>query len=217
MKQDGFQCGYCTPGQICSAVGMLAETRRACPARRRARRRRKLTDAEIRERMSGNICRCSAYPHILAAIMRRAREARHEAVHLRTGRQTWRRRAGGGAARRAFIAGGTNLLDLMKLEIERPAHLVDVSRLPMRGIEETPMAACASAPWSQHRAGGPRGCGSAIRCWRRRSWPAARASCATRPRPAATCCSARGAPTSTTPPCPATNASRAPAARRWRA
>src|SRR5438067_4517851 len=55
IEHDAFQCGYCTPGQICSAVGMLAEGRAK-------------TDAEIRELMSGNICRCGAYPNIVAAI-----------------------------------------------------------------------------------------------------------------------------------------------------
>jgi len=55
IDRDGFQCGYCTPGQICSAVGLLNE--------RHAR-----TDADIREQMSGNICRCGAYPNIVAAI-----------------------------------------------------------------------------------------------------------------------------------------------------
>jgi xanthine dehydrogenase YagT iron-sulfur-binding subunit len=55
IDQDAFQCGYCTPGQICSAVGLIAEGK--------AR-----TADEIRELMSGNICRCGAYPKILAAI-----------------------------------------------------------------------------------------------------------------------------------------------------
>jgi xanthine dehydrogenase YagT iron-sulfur-binding subunit len=68
---DGFQCGYCTPGQICSAVAMLAEVQAGWPSHATddvASRRIALTDAEIRERMSGNICRCAAYPNILAAI-----------------------------------------------------------------------------------------------------------------------------------------------------
>jgi xanthine dehydrogenase YagT iron-sulfur-binding subunit len=68
---DGFQCGYCTPGQICSAVGMLAEVQAGWPSSATADvavRRIELTDAEIRERMSGNLCRCAAYPNILAAI-----------------------------------------------------------------------------------------------------------------------------------------------------
>jgi len=71
IEHDGFQCGYCTPGQICSAVGMLAEHRQGFPSHATpdvAARDIPLTDAEIRERMSGNLCRCSAYPNILAAI-----------------------------------------------------------------------------------------------------------------------------------------------------
>jgi xanthine dehydrogenase YagT iron-sulfur-binding subunit len=72
LEHDGFQCGYCTPGQICSAVGLLKEHKHntlstvsfetgntATP---------ELTDNEIRERMSGNICRCGAYPNIVAAV-----------------------------------------------------------------------------------------------------------------------------------------------------
>jgi xanthine dehydrogenase YagT iron-sulfur-binding subunit len=55
IDHDAFQCGYCTPGQICSAAGLIAEGRAK-------------TVEEIRELMSGNICRCGAYPHIVAAI-----------------------------------------------------------------------------------------------------------------------------------------------------
>jgi xanthine dehydrogenase YagT iron-sulfur-binding subunit len=71
VEHDGFQCGYCTPGQICSALGMLAEVKAGWPSHATAdvtSRRISLTDAEIRERMSGNICRCAAYPNIVAAI-----------------------------------------------------------------------------------------------------------------------------------------------------
>ena len=71
LRHDGYQCGYCTPGQICSSVGMLAEIRDGRPSHATAdlrSRRIELTDAEIRERMSGNLCRCSAYPNIVAAI-----------------------------------------------------------------------------------------------------------------------------------------------------
>lgn len=72
IKHDGFQCGYCTPGQICSAVGMLSEvaagTASAVTADVREIKRSDLTDVEIRERMSGNICRCGAYPGIVAAV-----------------------------------------------------------------------------------------------------------------------------------------------------
>jgi xanthine dehydrogenase YagT iron-sulfur-binding subunit len=59
IEHDAFQCGYCTPGQICSAVGMIAEARADDIT---------LTDDEIRERMSGNLCRCGAYANIVPAI-----------------------------------------------------------------------------------------------------------------------------------------------------
>ena len=70
LTRDALQCGYCTPGQICSAVGMLNEARENWPSQVTGDLGGKiaLSDAEIRERMSGNICRCSAYPQILEAI-----------------------------------------------------------------------------------------------------------------------------------------------------
>jgi xanthine dehydrogenase YagT iron-sulfur-binding subunit len=71
VGRDGFQCGYCTPGQICSAAGMLDEVRRGWPSAVTHDLRNEqqgLTDDEIRERMSGNLCRCAAYPNIVAAI-----------------------------------------------------------------------------------------------------------------------------------------------------
>ena len=70
LHHDGFQCGYCTPGQICSAVGMLEELKAGAPSHvtEDLLAPPPPTDAEIRERMSGNICRCAAYPNILAAI-----------------------------------------------------------------------------------------------------------------------------------------------------
>ena len=70
VHRDGFQCGYCTPGQICSAVGMIREQRAGMPSlvTEDIESHPDLTEAEIRERMSGNICRCSAYPNIVAAI-----------------------------------------------------------------------------------------------------------------------------------------------------
>jgi xanthine dehydrogenase YagT iron-sulfur-binding subunit len=71
LEHDAFQCGYCTPGQICSAVGMLAEVEAGWPSHVTADMAVAdvaLTDAEIRERMSGNLCRCAAYPNIVAAI-----------------------------------------------------------------------------------------------------------------------------------------------------
>jgi xanthine dehydrogenase YagT iron-sulfur-binding subunit len=75
IEHDGFQCGYCTSGQICSAMGMLSESRVGAPSyvtENLAEAEQTLTDAEIRERMSGNICRCAAYPNILAAIKQAA-------------------------------------------------------------------------------------------------------------------------------------------------
>ena len=75
VEHDGFQCGYCTSGQICSAIGMLAESRLGMPSyvtENLVQPVAELTDAEIRERMSGNICRCAAYPNIVAAIKQAA-------------------------------------------------------------------------------------------------------------------------------------------------
>jgi len=63
LEQDGFQCGYCTPGQIMSAVACIREGHAG-------------SDAEIREYMSGNLCRCGAYPHIVAAVRQAAEGAR---------------------------------------------------------------------------------------------------------------------------------------------
>ena len=70
LENDAFQCGYCTPGQICSAIGMLQEAADDWPSQvmEDVAAMVELSEAEIRERMSGNICRCSAYPQIVAAI-----------------------------------------------------------------------------------------------------------------------------------------------------
>jgi xanthine dehydrogenase YagT iron-sulfur-binding subunit len=87
IKHDGFQCGYCTPGQLCSAVALLQEAKNGEASHvtanlRTNARNLKLSDEEIRERMSGNICRCGAYPGIVAAI-REVHAGRETA-------QTWR-------------------------------------------------------------------------------------------------------------------------------
>ena len=70
VRHDGFQCGYCTPGQICSAVAVLDEIEAGIPshATRDLEAGARPTEAEIRERMSGNICRCGAYSNIVEAI-----------------------------------------------------------------------------------------------------------------------------------------------------
>jgi xanthine dehydrogenase YagT iron-sulfur-binding subunit len=72
LEHDGFQCGYCTPGQICSATALLEEAKRGSLSQVSWRSAKtsgiELSDVEIRERMSGNICRCGAYPNIVAAV-----------------------------------------------------------------------------------------------------------------------------------------------------
>lgn len=68
VDHDGLQCGYCTPGQICSAAGMLDEVARGWPSAVTGDGEVALDDAEIRERMSGNLCRCGAYANIVPAI-----------------------------------------------------------------------------------------------------------------------------------------------------
>lgn len=72
LEHDGFQCGYCTPGQICSATALVEETRRGelsvVSFESGRTTNPEITDDEIRERMSGNICRCGAYPNIVAAV-----------------------------------------------------------------------------------------------------------------------------------------------------
>jgi xanthine dehydrogenase YagT iron-sulfur-binding subunit len=83
VDRDAFQCGYCTPGQVCSAAGVLAEARAGWPSAVTddlTAEEVVLTDAEIRERMSGNLCRCAAYAHIVPAVAAVA-----EAVGVREG------------------------------------------------------------------------------------------------------------------------------------
>ena len=78
IEHDGFQCGYCTPGQICSAVGMMEEVRRGSPSHVTADLADDaiaLTPTEIRERMSGNLCRCGAYNGIVDAVFATYAEA----------------------------------------------------------------------------------------------------------------------------------------------
>ncbi|MCC5582002.1 2Fe-2S iron-sulfur cluster binding domain-containing protein [Microtetraspora sp. AC03309] len=74
LEQDGFQCGFCTPGQICSAVGMLEEAKAGHPSHVTDDLTGPVTldDEEIRERLSGNLCRCGAYVNIVAALREEA-------------------------------------------------------------------------------------------------------------------------------------------------
>lgn len=70
IKHDGYQCGYCTPGQICSAVAVIEEIKAGIPSHASGdiTRRPRITGDEMRERMSGNICRCGAYSNIIEAM-----------------------------------------------------------------------------------------------------------------------------------------------------
>lgn len=79
IDHDGFQCGYCTPGQICSAIGMAGELDRGVPSQVTedlSAKRIALTDDELRERMSGNLCRCGAHNGIVSAIAETHRAGR---------------------------------------------------------------------------------------------------------------------------------------------
>lgn len=84
LDHEGYQCGYCTPGQICSAVGAIeeAEQGEASHVTEDLESAADLTDEEIRERMSGNLCRCGAYAGILAAVRQAAgRQPEHRPEH----------------------------------------------------------------------------------------------------------------------------------------
>jgi xanthine dehydrogenase YagT iron-sulfur-binding subunit len=76
LRHDGYQCGYCTPGQICSAVGVLDELKQGHPSHvtEDLEAEPGANDDELRERMSGNLCRCGAYVNILAAVREAAGE-----------------------------------------------------------------------------------------------------------------------------------------------
>lgn len=93
LDNDGLQCGYCTPGQIISAVGLLSEAKKGAPSVVTHDLSREgpieLTETEIKERMSGNICRCGAYPGIVAAVRMASRTGQLKAASPSSeGRQT---------------------------------------------------------------------------------------------------------------------------------
>lgn len=73
LEYDAYQCGYCTPGQVCSAVGMLAEFAQGWPSAVTDGDDPEFSDAEVRERMSGNLCRCGAYANLVPAILEAGR------------------------------------------------------------------------------------------------------------------------------------------------
>ena len=180
IDHDAFQCGYCTPGQICSAAGLIAEGKAK-------------TADEIRELMSGNICRCGAYPNIVARFS--SGDGGQVMINFEYARATdvadaVRQIAADPAAK--FIAGGTNLIDLMKYDVERPMRLIDITHLPLKTVDETadggvrigalvPNSDLAYHPLIEQR----------YPLCRARSWPEPRSNCATWRRPAAICCSGR--------------------------
>src|SRR5881227_1165496 len=93
IAHDAFQCGYCTPGQICSAVGMLREAEAGWPSVVSADLTAEhvtITDEEIRERMSGNLCRCAAYANIVPAIMEVAQQAQEPMRTQQVGKEAHR-------------------------------------------------------------------------------------------------------------------------------
>src|SRR6187431_500666 len=102
LAHDGLQCGFCTPGQIMSAIGLIQEAQAGDDPER------------VREGMSGNLCRCGAYQGIVDAVLEAQKVL--DAAASEPGA--------------AYLASGTNLLDLMKGGVSRPSRLVDISHLP---------------------------------------------------------------------------------------
>ena len=140
IKHDGYQCGYCTPGQICSAVAMLEEIKAGVPSH---------ASADLKAhtaRHADGAPRAHERQHLpLRRVLQHHRS--HHGSGRRDGMKAFtfeRARSPAEAAAAAaktrgakFVAGGTNLLDLMKLEIETPAHLIDVNGLALDKIEAT--------------------------------------------------------------------------------
>ena len=140
VKHDGYQCGYCTPGQICSAVAMLDEIKAGIPSHVTA----DLTAAPQATR--GRASRAHERQHLPLRRLFQHRRCDHRSRREEGMKPfTYERakspaEAAAAAARMPgakFIAGGTNLLDLMKLQIETPAHLIDVNGLALDKIEAT--------------------------------------------------------------------------------
>ena len=126
LAHDGLQCGFCTPGQIMSAIGLIQEAQAGDDPER------------VREGMSGNLCRCGAYQGITAAVLE-ARKALDAASRRKVGMKTFdyvrpatvrEAVAAASAPGAAYLAAGTNLLDLMKGGVTHPSRLVDISHLP---------------------------------------------------------------------------------------
>src|SRR2546425_11762070 len=137
IEHDGFQCGFCTPGQILSAVAMIEEVKAGWPSAATTDVGRPFTladlsVAEIRERMSGNLCRCACYPNIVDAVA----EAAARSLPMHPFALASATDAAAAIATHAddpelaFIAGGTDLIGLMKDRAAGPKRLLDINRLP---------------------------------------------------------------------------------------
>ena len=139
LEHDGYQCGYCTPGQICSAVAAVEEQQRGelsiVSFHAGNTTHPEMTDDEIRERMSGNICRCGR--------LSQHRRSRASRIERSIGMNTFsyeRATSTDGAIRvgssrgSRFLAGGTNLIDLMKYRVEAPTALIDVNHLDLSQV-----------------------------------------------------------------------------------
>ena len=159
VKHDGFQCGYCTPGQICSAVAVFDEIKAGIPSH---------VSPDLNAAPQSDRCRTARAHERQHLPLRRLLQYRRR-DHRSCGgtvmkaftyeRATSPADAAAAAAPRPgakFIAGGTNLLDLMKLQIETPSHLIDVNGLSLDKIEAPADGGCASARWSRNTDSGRR-------------------------------------------------------------
>ena len=208
LAHDAYQCGYCTSGQIMSAVALLKEP---CGP----------DDAEVKEFMSGNICRCGAYPNIVAQFkpcdkttsLRKRNEifcltrANDNAQAVCLGAKATTAQQG---AEIRFIAGGTTLIDLMKLNVEQPETLIDINRLSLDKIDSA--AGWRSNDWcrgSQFRSGPPPIVRKNYNVLSEAILSGASVHCGTWPQPPAICSSARVACISARPICLVTSANRA--------
>ena len=129
IAHDGFQCGFCTPGQIMSAIGMMREGQTWGGTGDDPER--------VREAMSGNLCRCGAYSGSRrrcwmrsGALAAAGGGMRHEPLRIHPAGDVAEAVAAAAVPGAAYLAAGTNLLDLMKGGVMRPGQLVDISRLP---------------------------------------------------------------------------------------
>ena len=150
IEHDGFQCGFCTSGQIMSGVAMIEEAKAGWPSAATADVRSRLPsricrNAEIRERMSGNLCRCACYPEHRGRRRRSRRGGAEPCIPLRFRELMIRRKRSRPMPwirKLAFIAGGTDLIGLMKDRAALPERLLDINGLPdMARIEALPEAA----------------------------------------------------------------------------